>query len=361
MKRIIFTLTNDLNFDQRMNKICTSLASNGFDVTLVGFQKKSSVPLSQKTFKQKRLPLFFERGFFYFAETNIRLFFFLLFRPCDIICADDLDTALPVLFSSRIKNKTRVFDAHELFCEMHDIVTRPRIQKFWRTIEKFAQPKFPIGYAANNDYANEYKKMYGVHYSVIMNCPLLTNEIINKNRNEKLIIYQGAVERGRGFEQLFKAVKKLGLQLVVCGKGTYFNEIKQLAKEDGVSENVVFAGFVLPEKLNQYNQNAYIGMNVNDGFGKSFYYSLTNRFFDFMHAGIPQIANDNPENRSINEKYEIAVLVDELTAESITNAIHLLINDKELYSRLQQNCLKAREMYSWQNEEKKLIEFYRSL
>ena len=129
MKRIIFSVTNDLVYDQRMQKICTSLATNGFEILLLGFNKKNSKPLSQKKFKQHRLGLIFQKGPLFFMETNLRLFMYLLFHKADVLVANDLDTALPVLFASVFRRAVRVFDAHELFCEMHDIISRPRIYR----------------------------------------------------------------------------------------------------------------------------------------------------------------------------------------------------------------------------------------
>ena len=360
-KRIIFTVTNDLTYDQRMNKICTSLAAHGFDVLLAGFKFPASVPLKEKVFKQKRLPLFFKKSALFYAETNIRLFFFLLFQKCDIICADDLDTALPVFFAAKIKRKTRVFDAHELFCEMHDIVRRPRIHKIWKTIEKFCQPKFLLGYSANADYARTYNREYNTKYFVVMNSPVLQRAPINENKNKRLLLYQGAVNRGRGFEGLLPALKNMDAKLIVCGKGTFLDEVKASAVKENVANKIDFKGYVLPENLRAYTSEAYIGLNINDNLGASFYYSLTNRFFDYMHACIPQIANNNPENKKINDRYEIAVLIDDLKPETIANAINRLLNDEALYKRLQQNCLQAREVYNWENEEKKLIRFYSSL
>ncbi len=344
-----------------MDKICSSLEKNGFDVLLVGFKKKDSAALSNKIFKQKRLGLFFQNGPLFFVETNIRLFFFLLFQKCNIICADDLDTALPVLFSSKIKGKTRTFDAHELFCEMHDVVSRPRIYKIWKTIEKFAQPKFKFGYTENEGYANELKKMYGVDYFIVMNSPHFLCQPIEKNKNEKLLIYQGAIERGRGFEGLIPALKNIDAELIVCGNGKFFGEVKLNAQKENVARKIDFKGFVKPENLRAYTDEASIGLNMNDNLGASFYYSLTNRFFDYMHACIPQVSMNYPENKKINDQYEIAVLIDDLQPETIANAIKRLLDDKELYCRLQQNCLKAREVYNWENEEKKLVQFYAGL
>src|SRR5271154_4051954 len=116
MHRIYFTVTNDLSYDQRMSRICNSLANAGYLVTLVGRKLPDSIPLAQKKYQQKRLHCFFNKGKLFYAEYNLRLFFYLFFKKMDAICCIDLDTILPALFISSIKNVKRVYDAHELFC-----------------------------------------------------------------------------------------------------------------------------------------------------------------------------------------------------------------------------------------------------
>jgi hypothetical protein len=106
LKRIIFTVTNDLTYDQRMKRICHTLATAGYDVTLVGRRLPSSVALTKEDYKQKRIRCRFHRGKWFYAEYNIRLFFYLLFRRMDAVCAIDLDTILPCLRVSQIKKFT---------------------------------------------------------------------------------------------------------------------------------------------------------------------------------------------------------------------------------------------------------------
>ena len=92
----------------------------------------------------------------------------------------------------------------------------------------------------------------------------------------------------------------------------------------------------------------------------SYYYSLANKFFDYLHAGIPQITTDFPEYRSLNENYDVAIYA-ELNATSIASAIQKLVTDKTLYERLQNNTLTAREALNWQKESEKLLAFYDSI
>ena len=200
-KKILFTVTTDLSYDQRMIRICTSLANAGYSVTLVGRKMKLSLPLSQEPFKQKRINCFFEKGKLFYAEYNIKLFFFLLFQKIDCIVAIDLDTILPCYFISIIKKIKRVYDAHELFCEMKEIVSRPSIYKIWKKIEAFAVPKFTVGYTVNQPIAEEFKKMYGINYDIIRNIALL-RPLLHQIKKERFILYQGAVNEGRSFETL---------------------------------------------------------------------------------------------------------------------------------------------------------------
>jgi hypothetical protein len=48
LRKIYFTVTNDLVYDQRMQRICTSLAENDFDVVLIGRKLGHSLPLEKK-------------------------------------------------------------------------------------------------------------------------------------------------------------------------------------------------------------------------------------------------------------------------------------------------------------------------
>ncbi|MEP7257619.1 MAG: group 1 glycosyl transferase, partial [Flavitalea sp.] len=86
-----------------------------------------------------------------------------------------------------------------------------------------------------------------------------------------------------------------------------------------------------------------------------------NRFFDYLHAGIPQLCIDFPVYRQINKIYNFAVLINKPDVQNITDGLNRLLEDTALYESLQQNCLKARTILNWQEEEKTLIAFYKKL
>lgn len=360
MKRIFFTVTNDLTYDQRMIRICSSLAAKNYTITLVGRKLHDSVPLERRSYSQKRLNCFFNKGKLFYAEYNIRLFFYLLWRRMDIICAIDLDTILPCLFISELKKIPRVYDAHELFCEMKEVITRPSVYKFWKRIEKFTVPKFKSGYSVNQPIAEEFKIMYGVQYHVIRNIPVLQPFVIPQKK-KKYILYQGAVNEGRSFETLIPAMRYVEGKLVICGDGNFMAQAKELVEQNQVQDKVIFKGKVTPEQLRPITIHAWVGVTLFERKGLSNYFSLGNRFFDYMHAGVPQLCVAYPAYREINDHYNIGILIDDLSAENISRELNRLLFDTKKYDQLQQNCLVAREELNWQKEEIKLIEFYESI
>ncbi len=374
MHSIIFTVTNDLSYDQRMIRICTSLANNGYRVTLVGRKMKQSIPLTAQPFSQKRLTCFFSKGVGFYAEYNLRLFIWLLFQKTDCICAIDLDTILPCLFISKLKGTKRVYDAHELFCEMKEIVSRPNRYKAWKWIERFSVPKFKHGYTVCKPIANEFERMYGVKYEVVrslpekkespepqaVSCEQVEPQTLNI-KPETFFIYQGAVNEGRSFETLIPAMKELNIPLHIYGDGNFFTQTKELIKNNQLHQKVLLKGKLEPIALQQITATAYAGITIFENNGLSNYLSLANRFFDYIMAGIPQICVNYPSYTQINKEYEVAVLIADTNSKTIADALNLLVSDAVLYKNLKENCIKAREVLNWQQEEKKLIKLYKSI
>jgi len=278
----------------------------------------------------------------------------------DSICGIDLDTIIPCFFLSRLKNIPRIYDAHELFSEMKEVLSRPLVKRIWRMTEKWAVHRFVHGYTVSQGIADEFKKRYAVNYSVIKNVPLLEPlEIIEKD--ERFILYQGAVNEARGLEQLIPAMQEVDRKLIICGEGNLMNSCRKIIAQNKLEHKIILMGNLLPSELKRFTQTAYIGINLVEPYGLNQYYSLANKFFDYIHAGIPQICMDFPSYREINREFRVALLIDELNADRISIEINNLLNNDVLYRELQSNCLLARTRYNWQEEEKKLIRFYNEL
>jgi len=343
-----------------MQRICGSLVAAGYQILLVGINKKNSVLLVPRNFEQKRINCWNNTGKLFYVEYNIRLFFFLLFKKADCICAIDLDTILPCFWLSKLKGIKRVYDAHEYFSQLEEVISRPSVYKFWHWVERKRIPRFKNGYTVCQSLANEFKKNYGADYKVIRNVPVLS-PISTKNKNVKVLIYQGAVNKGRGLEKLARAMQNIEAVLWVCGDGNFMNEMKEAVKKYNIAEKVIFWGMLSPEELKKKAEDAYIAINPFEKTGLNQYLSLSNKFFDYIHSLLPQVTMNYPEYANINLEFEVALLIDDLEPASISNSINRLLSDSTLYDQLKENCIRARKELNWQKEEKKLLTFYDNL
>lgn len=359
MKKIVFTVINDLSYDQRMIRICTSLANAGYHVTLIGRIRSYSIQLTESSYKQIRFKCFFNKGKLFYIEYNIRLLFFLLINNFDIYCGIDLDTILPNYFAAFLKHKPCVYDAHELFTETEEIVNRPAVKAVWSFVEKMIIPKVKYAYTVNESIAKLFETKYNKKFHIIRNVSLLIpySEI---QKDEKYILYQGDINIRRGLEETLEAMKHIDCKLYVCGKGDIFDKIIKMPAKLGIENKVNFLGRITPAELRIITQKATIGITLLQHTGLNYYYSLANRFSDFIHAATPQIIINYPEYKKFCEQYQVGIII-EFKVENIVTAANQLLSDKELYNRIKQNCLKAREIFNWQNEEKKLLEIYSSI
>ena len=359
MKKLLFAVTTDLNHDQRMQRICGSLARRGYEVELLGRQKPDSRPLQEQPYRQHRLKCKYNKGKLFYLEYMLRLYFYLRNRRYDAICAIDLDTALPLYFQAGKKHIPFVYDAHEYFPEVIEVTDRKLVKAAWTAIERFIVTRTNYAYTVTQSIADIFYQKYNTRFEVIRNMPVL-KPATPVAKEPATILYQGAVNAGRGLEPLLKAMVGLDAKLIICGDGDVLYDLKQLAEKLHIAHKVEFKGQVLPKELHQITQHCKVGVMLLENKGLSYYYSLANKFFDYVHAGVPQLVIDFPEYSHLNNKYEVGLLTS-LNVAEIQDKLRLLLTDESLYNRLTANCEQAKQELNWQHEEEKLIGFYERL
>ncbi|MCP4124580.1 MAG: glycosyltransferase family 4 protein [Bacteroidetes bacterium] len=358
-ERIIFTVTNDLTFDQRMHRICTTLQDSGYDVLIIGRKREHSKQLPEKAYLQKRLRCFFNRHALFYAEFNIRLFFYLLFIKSHILSAVDLDTLPAVWLASRIKRKPCVYDAHEYFPESPELVGRKMIKGIWTSLEQFLVPKVDAAYTVSPSILNMFYDRYSMNFICIRNVPrFLSHKKLPAQHG--YMLYQGALNVGRGLEEIISLTSATGLELWLAGEGDLSSTLREIADEKAPGK-VKFLGLLSPEALKPITSGALFGINLLRPLGESYRLSLSNKFFDYIMAEVPQLCIDFEEYRRINESRDVALLVADLKEETLLPAILKLKEDEALRCRLIANCRKAKKIYNWEVEEPKLINLYQSL
>ncbi len=354
-KRIIISVSNNLETDQRVNKVASTLHNNGFEVLLVGLKSKSPHTAKQPL-ATKRLPSFFKKGFLFYAELNIRLFFFLLFSRCDILLANDTDTVVPNFLAGKIRRKKVVVDLHELFPEVPEVTDRKFVKRVWTSIENLIFPHIKAGYTVCQSIADYYKKKYGMPLKVVRNVPtqkpFTGKSDILKYGDKKIILYQGAVNEGRGIEWLIDAMPYLdNAVFVIIGKGDLYEELQEKTRKMQLDDKVIFKGVIPFQELAAYTSCADLGVCLLEQKGLSYYYSLPNRVFDFMQAHIPLLATDFPEIANVLNAYGTGRLINHYEPEylaGIINEMLALPMNHSLYE-------KANSEFNWEKEKEALL------
>lgn len=352
-KKIIVSASSDISTDQRVLKICTSLYEAGYDVFLIGRLLKNSRNLTLP-FQFKRFHLVFNSGFLFYAELNIRFFIYLMFRKANLLYANDTDTITANYLASKLKNIHVVFDAHELFPEVPELVDRPRVKAFWTKLEDLILPKLKFNITVCDSIATHYNQKYGCRFDVIRNVPYLqkTTTADKKFGNKKVLIYQGAINIGRGLENVIYAMKFLpDVVLWIIGDGDIKINLEKQVLKNGLSEQVIFEGRVDAEQLRKLTMTADIGLCLLENKGLSYYYSLPNRIFDYMHAGIPVLTTPFPEISKIVEEYRTGITTMENDPANLAKIISGMLQNPIDTSHFDE----LSRTFCWQHEQNKLL------
>ena len=365
--RAIVSVTNDLYTDQRVHKVCTFLHAQGYQVTLFGRKRKSSLPLSKRIYSTKRMKLMFETGAKFYAAYNLRLFFFLLFRKADVLVANDLDTLLANHMAAKFKRNCRlVYDSHEYFTEVPELINRPKVQKIWLRIERKIFPKLKEVYTVNNSIADIYKNLYDKEIKVVRNIsPLWEHKDLASKRdlsipeNKKLIILQGAgINIDRGAEEAVEAMTKIDAVLMIVGDGDVLPQLKNRVAELKISDKVIFYGKKPYDVMMNYTHYADIGLTLDKTTNLNYKLSLPNKVFDYMHTYTPIVATNIKEVVSVIERNEIGEVVEPLNVDSLADCINNLLNDESKLNRYRENCKQAATKENWEEETKVLAQIY---
>lgn len=363
-KRIISSVTNDLLTDQRVHRICSSLENRNYSVKLVGRRKKTSFALSNRSYACKRLRLLFEKGPLFYAEYNFRLFLFLLFSKADLLISNDLDTLPANFLISKIKGVPLVYDSHEYFTEVPELLERKRTRSIWMWIEKQCIAGHSAYLTVSKPIAEAYRERYSIEMSVIRNLPIsysknefhLSAESIIEKGDKKLILYQGSVNVDRGLEEMMDAMEFLpDFKLVICGDGDILQDLIIMKEGLDWKERIILTGNIVLENLPQYSIQADLGISIEKLKGLSYTYALPNKVFDYLQAGLPVLVSSMPEVVKLNDEFKFAVVIDQVAPKEIALAINEMFKSEEHYLSIAKNAEKAAQVLNWKSEEAKLI------
>jgi glycosyltransferase involved in cell wall biosynthesis len=364
---VIVSVINDLNTDQRVHKVCSFIESQGYDVLLVGRTLRSSQEMEYRSYRTKRFRMFFEKGALFYAWFNFRLFWFLLFHSSDILVANDLDTLLPNYLVSKLKRKKLVYDSHEYFTEVPELISRPKVKAVWERIERFIFPKLKYVSTVNHSIARKYQEKYGVELKVVRNVSPLWNPSVIRSKEElgipegkHVLIMQGAgLNVDRGVEEAIRMMPFLeNTVLIIVGSGDIIPEMKRLVETEKWQDLVLFFGKHPYRELLQFTQQADLGLSFDQPTNPNYLFSLPNKIFDYIHTSTPVICSNLVEVSKLVKEYEVGEIVTDFHPEHLAKQIQSILNNPELITSWKINCKIAARKESWEVEVQQLNEFY---
>jgi glycosyltransferase involved in cell wall biosynthesis len=324
--------------------------------------------MDHREYRTKRMFLLFEKGVLFYAEFNLRLFFLLLFRKCDLLVSNDLDTLLPNYLVKKIRRKKIVYDTHEYFTGVPELEGRPFVRNTWRRIEKWIFPKIKNIITVNDSIAELYKNEYGKQLTVVRNIPALKRNVVALSKKElgiddtkAMIILQGSgINIHRGAEEAVLAMQFVNdAVLFIIGGGDVIDILKEMVADKKLESKVQFVPKQPMEKLLQYTMHADIGLTLDKDTNINYRFSLPNKLFDYIHSGVPVLASKLVEVEKIIREFDVGEIIDSHDPEHIAHKLTDLLNDRTRLNVLKENCKFAATKLNWENEETRLIDVFK--
>ena len=367
-KKIIISVVSDLITDQRVNRSALTLSQSGMDVTLVGRVLKNSLPMNDRPYKTKRFNLWFEKGPFFYASYNIRLFIYLLFKKADFYLSNDLDTLLTNFIVSRLKSVTLVYDSHEYFTEVPELVNRPIVQSIWRKVEKWIFPKLKYVMTVNDTIASIYSTKYNAPVHVVRNVPFsidLSKRVALRKEwgipeNATVFLFQGAgINMDRGAEESIDAISLTkDASLLFIGGGDVVEKLRQKVFNRGLSNRIFFIPKQPFNELSRFTRIADFGLTLDKSNNLNYKYSLPNKLFDYIQANLPVLATDLVEVKKIVNQYDIGLIVSLCDPHEIAEKMSDMMCDKLRIAQWKKNLNIAASELCWEKEQQKFLTIF---
>jgi len=246
--KIILCVTGNPVYDQRVLKEAKSLSSIA-KVVLVGRNYPKEKNKLHVPFALHYFSLLFHKNVFFYAEYNIRLFFYLIFQQYKVAVANDMDTLPAVFLAAKLKRKAIIFDSHEIFSEVPELVNKAIIKKCWQLLENFLIPKIDYGFTVSESIIKYYKKRFNKEFLLLRNlpvkAPLVRKTNLNKYdipENKILILYQGALNKGRGLELMIESMSFFddNYMLLLIGRGDLDKQLRNKVEDMNLTKKVSF-------------------------------------------------------------------------------------------------------------------------
>ncbi len=186
------------------------------------------------------------------------------------------------------------------------------------------------------------------------------------NQDDRLAVFVGGLDARhffKGLEVLFKAAAELSrpwpkFRLLIVGGGGWLEKYRRLAKELGLADKVVFAGWVANQELPRYYRLGDIFVLPSTAATESFGIAIA----EAQACGLPAVVSDWPGSRSTLEPFKTGLLVKPGRPDDLAEKIERLLRDRKLAEEMGERAgRQAREKYDWSALAEKISRLYKKL
>jgi glycosyltransferase involved in cell wall biosynthesis len=172
------------------------------------------------------------------------------------------------------------------------------------------------------------------------------------------ILYVGPINKGKGVDVLIRAFAMLQTEninphLTLVGSGKWVSYCRSLVKKLDIEDKVTFTGPVEHSKTQEIYANADAFVHpprLDEPFGRS--------LMEAMSYGIPCVVSNTVAPELSNNATLVFRNED---SEALARQLNLLINDKDLYSRIRSNSIQVIKRYDIDWIGRKIADLYHEL
>ncbi|MGC9367446.1 MAG: hypothetical protein ACP5FK_10470 [bacterium] len=278
------------------------------------------------------------------------------FEP-DYVFINDWIT-LPLAFKYYKNKDTKIiYDSHEYPKDgyINSIRMKLTVLPAAEIIERNYITKTDFVITVCDSIAKRFNTEYGVNPLVIRNCP----EIIDIPENPDATIipiklyHHGMYNKSRKLENFIEAVLHFPEKYIfyIRLSGNY----SKLYKKYKNAQNIIFLEPVKPEHLTRSAVNFDIGVSYIYPSNYNNYVSLSNKFFEYIMAGLPGLIGPSPEMAKIILKHDIGFISRAFSTSSLVDLLKEISSG--LVEQKKSKVRKVRLNYSYAKEWSKLSDF----
>jgi glycosyltransferase involved in cell wall biosynthesis len=369
--KIIHTTISPCENERRIFSQARSAYNHGAQLEIIALKIPELPKISNyKEIVIRRISIpFWQGGPLKFILFNMRLFIFLLRSHYQVLHAHDIWVLPGSTLANIFKRGILIYDAHEFTCGL-EIFKRKRFSGLiWAIAEKILIKRIHALITINTWHQQLFLEKYPdlPKATVIMNLPSrwdnkLNDKLKGFQDRDKTVLFQGILKEGRGLRALVNSMNGVEIgELHLIGEGDMEEELHQLIESNQLQKRAQLLGKVAWDVLLLETQKARAGLVLFEPISENYTYASPNKFFEYVMAGTPVIASAIPTFKEFNGEFEVAILVDPFNIKEISKTIQVLLTHKEKWLKYHKNCLRAREKWNWEAQEKTLIDLYNQL